>query len=60
LNAPLPVLVGLRSGYVAGGVPGALTAIPLVAVGRVFVLDVIAPAIRRETGAVQPGEDRDQ
>jgi predicted PurR-regulated permease PerM/pterin-4a-carbinolamine dehydratase len=55
--SPLLVLVGLLSGYAGGGILGALTAIPLVAVGRVFILDVIAPAIRRETGAPEPKEE---
>lgn len=57
--SPLLVLVGLLSGYAGGGVLGALTAIPLVAVGRVLVLDVVAPAIRRETGA-ESGDETDQ
>jgi predicted PurR-regulated permease PerM len=55
--SPMLVLVGLLSGYAVGGILGALTAIPLVAVGRVFILDVVAPAIRRETGAPEPREE---
>jgi predicted PurR-regulated permease PerM len=55
--SPLLVLVGLLSGFAAGGTLGALTAIPLVAVGRVFLLQVIAPAIRRETGAPEPSRE---
>jgi predicted PurR-regulated permease PerM len=52
--SPLLVLLALLSGYAAGGLLGALTAIPLVAVARVFIIQVIAPAIRRETGAPEP------
>jgi predicted PurR-regulated permease PerM len=56
--SPLLVLVALLSGYAAGGLLGALTAIPVVAVARVFLLQVIAPAIRRQTGAPEPGGTR--
>jgi predicted PurR-regulated permease PerM len=49
--SPLLVLVALLSGYAIGGALGALTAIPVVAVTRIFLLQVVAPAIRRQTGA---------
>jgi predicted PurR-regulated permease PerM len=56
----LLVLVALLSGFAAGGILWALTAIPVVAVGRVFVIDVIAPAVRRETGAPEPSKENDR
>jgi predicted PurR-regulated permease PerM len=56
--SPLLVLVALLSGYAVGGLLGALTAIPVVAVLRVFLLEVIAPAIRRQTGAPAPEETK--
>jgi predicted PurR-regulated permease PerM len=52
--SPMLVLVALLAGYAAGGLLGAVTAIPLIAVARVFLLEVIAPAIRRQTGAPAP------
>jgi putative heme transporter len=54
--SPLLVLVALLGGYAIGGLLGALTAIPVVAVSRVFALQVVAPAIRRQTGAPEPEE----
>jgi len=54
--SPLLVLVALLGGYAIGGLLGALTAIPVVAVSRVFLLQVVAPAIRRQTGAPEPEE----
>jgi predicted PurR-regulated permease PerM len=56
--SPLLVLVALLSGYAVGGLLGALTAIPVVAVSRVFLLEVVAPAIRRQTGAPAPEETK--
>jgi predicted PurR-regulated permease PerM len=57
--SPLLVLVALLSGYAVGGILGALTAIPVVAVSRVLLLQVVAPAIRRATGAPEP-EEKDE
>ena len=54
--SPLLVLVALLGGYAIGGLLGALTAIPVVGVSRVFLLQVVAPAIRRQTGAPEPEE----
>lgn len=45
---PLAVLAG----GIVGGVLGALIAVPLVAVMRVFLLRVIVPFIRKQTGAL--------
>ncbi|MDT8304746.1 MAG: AI-2E family transporter, partial [Anaerolineae bacterium] len=49
--SPLLVLLSILGGERIGGLVGALVAIPLVAGIRVLVLRVIAPAIRRWTGA---------
>jgi len=50
---PLAVVAGAG----VGGILGALIAVPLIAVLRVFVLRVVAPIIRRFTGAPTPTED---
>lgn len=65
---PLLVLLTIFGGGGVGGVLGTLIAIPLTGALRVFTLRVIAPAIRRWTGAVdnefvgppQPPPDRMQ
>jgi predicted PurR-regulated permease PerM len=44
-------LLALFAGGALGGILGALVAIPLAAALRVFVLRVVAPAVRRWTGA---------
>jgi predicted PurR-regulated permease PerM len=41
------------AGATVGGIVGALISVPLTAVLRVFVLRVIAPVIRRQTGAAE-------
>ncbi len=48
---PLLVLLAILGGGSAGGILGALLAIPLVGALRVFVLRVVVPAIRKWTGA---------
>ena len=50
------VIVALAMGYTAGGVLGAITAIPAFAAARVIVAHVIAPALRRRfhTGRAAP------
>jgi predicted PurR-regulated permease PerM len=53
---PLLVLIALVVGSAIGGVLGALVAIPLAAALRVFVREVIAPAVRRRTVALVPEE----
>lgn len=61
--SPLLVVLALFAGGAVGGLLGALVAIPLVAAGRVFVMRVVAPAVRRFTGAgadeAQDGSDGD-
>lgn len=49
---PLLVLLAIFGGGGVGGILGALIAIPLTGALRVFALRVVAPAIRRWTGAV--------
>jgi predicted PurR-regulated permease PerM len=55
--SPMLVLIALLSGYAIAGVLGAITAIPVVAVSRVFFLRVVAPFVRGQTGASEPGEE---
>jgi predicted PurR-regulated permease PerM len=49
--SPLLTVLALFIGGAIGGLLGALVAIPLAAALRVFVLEVIAPAVRNWTGA---------
>jgi predicted PurR-regulated permease PerM len=49
---PLLVLLAVFAGGGIGGILGALIAIPLSGALRVFILRVIAPGIRRWTGAI--------
>lgn len=59
--SPLMVLVALFIGGEIGGLLGALLAVPLAAGARVFVNRVLAPAIRRQTGAAgDPVEMEDE
>jgi putative heme transporter len=48
---PLLIIVGLLAGGAVGGVLGALVAIPLAGALRIVALRIVAPAIRRRTGA---------
>jgi predicted PurR-regulated permease PerM len=57
--SPMLVLVALLSGYAGGGLIGAVVAIPLVAVARVLVIQVLAPAVRRQTGAPEPEREEE-
>ena len=52
---PLLALLAIYWGGSIGGILGALLAIPLSAALRVFFLRVVAPAIRRWTGAIDTG-----
>jgi predicted PurR-regulated permease PerM len=52
--SPLLVIFAFAAGSTLGGVLGAVVAIPLSAALQVFVLRVVAPAIRQRTGAVAP------
>lgn len=49
--SPLTVVIAVLLGGAVGGIIGALIGIPLTAALRVFVIRVIAPAVRRKTGA---------
>jgi predicted PurR-regulated permease PerM len=49
--SPLLVVIALVAGNTLGGLLGALSAIPLVAALKVFVTDVVAPAVRRRSQA---------
>ena len=49
--SPLLSLVAFFAGSVVGGLLGALVAIPLTAALRVLVVELIAPMVRRWTGA---------
>jgi predicted PurR-regulated permease PerM len=52
--SPLLVMLALIAGGAIGGILGAIIAIPLAAALRVFVREVVAPAVRRQTGAAVP------
>jgi predicted PurR-regulated permease PerM len=54
----LLVLMSLAAGYALGGLLGAIVAIPVMAAFRVFVVMVLAPAIRRRTGATADATKR--
>lgn len=49
--SPLLIILAIIGGNRLGGLLGVLIAIPIVAALRVFVRQVIAPAVRRQTGA---------
>ncbi len=50
------VLFAVLAGGALGGLLGVLVSIPLAAAARVFVLEVLAPAVRRRVGAEPVGE----
>jgi predicted PurR-regulated permease PerM len=54
---PLLVLFAIFVGGTLAGILGALIAIPFAGAARVFVIRVLAPAIRQWTGAPDPGDD---
>ena len=54
--SPLLVLVAIFVGETLGGLLGAIVAIPLVSMLRVFVQRVVAPWARRRSGAPPPEE----
>ncbi len=56
--SPMIVLLALLAGGSIGGVLGMLIAIPLSAAFRVLFIEVIAPAVRRQTGADEQKETR--
>jgi predicted PurR-regulated permease PerM len=49
------VPLAILAGGAAGGILGALISLPVVAVVRVFLLRVVAPFIRQQTGAERQG-----
>lgn len=49
--SPLTAVFALFAGASVGGVLGALIAVPLAAALRVLVVDLVFPAVRRQTGA---------
>jgi len=50
----LVAVLALFAGGVIGGLVGALIAIPIAAALRVMIQQVIAPAVRHQTGAEEP------
>ena len=54
---PLLVLFALAAGGAIGGILGALVAIPLAGAIQVLVVRVLAPSVRRWTGAPDPDEE---
>jgi predicted PurR-regulated permease PerM len=56
--SPLLVLLALAGGYAVGGILGAIVAIPVTAALRVFIMMVLAPAIRRRTGAAAEAAEK--
>lgn len=55
------VLFALLAGSAVGGLLGALVALPVAGAVRIFAVQVIAPAVRRRTGAVSlKGGDRER
>jgi predicted PurR-regulated permease PerM len=58
--SPLLVVIALVAGNTLGGLLGALSAIPLVAALKVFVTDVVAPAIRRMSQAKVIQEEQEE
>lgn len=57
--SPTVTILALFAGGVLGGLLGALAAIPVAAAAHVLVLEVIAPGIRRRTGALESDEPDD-
>lgn len=55
--SPMLSLLAIVAGHVVGGLLGVLVAIPLVATFSVLVVDVIAPMVRRWTGAEPPAAE---
>jgi predicted PurR-regulated permease PerM len=54
--SPMLVLLALLAGGSIGGVLGIIIAIPLAAATRVFLIEVVAPAVRRRTRADGQGD----
>ena len=58
--SPTVTILALFAGGLLGGLLGALAAIPVAAAAHVLVLEVIAPAVRRRTGALDDVENGPQ
>ena len=58
--SPLLTVLALLAGERIGGLVGALVAIPLTAALRVFILMVVAPAIRDWTGAPEVDDEAEE
>jgi predicted PurR-regulated permease PerM len=58
--SPTVTILALFAGGVLGGLLGALVAIPVAAAVHVLVLEVVAPAVRRRTGALDLDEKVNQ
>lgn len=56
--SPLLIVFALVAGAEVGGLLGVLAAVPLAAGLRVFVVRVVAPAVRRVTGAPEPEPEK--
>jgi predicted PurR-regulated permease PerM len=56
--SPLLSIIAIVAGASLGGILGALVAIPIAAALRVFVREVAAPMVRRQTGAPQHQLDK--
>jgi predicted PurR-regulated permease PerM len=54
---PLLALVALSAGGAVGGLIGAIVAIPIAGALRVFMAEVVAPAIRSRTGAAEEQDE---
>jgi predicted PurR-regulated permease PerM len=55
--SPMLSLLAIVAGHVVGGLLGVLVAIPLVAAFSVLTVEVIAPMVRRWTGAAPPAAE---
>jgi predicted PurR-regulated permease PerM len=58
--SPLMTILAITAGAGVGGIIGALVAVPIAAALHVLVVEVVAPAMRRQTGAepwVSPVEE---
>lgn len=53
--SPLTTLFVVFAGWSVGGALGALVAIPIAAAIRVLIMQLVVPAVRRQTGAVANG-----
>lgn len=57
--SPIMTILALFAGASIGGIIGALVAVPIAAASHVLVVEVLAPAIRRQTDAPPHEEDEE-